>query len=104
VKKPSVFLGREFNIAAMTLHWCWFTEAMDLDLGRYWQENMMEDLARHNLYKYLLTVQEAARIQTTKVDPKTMSEQSWAEFCMREGAARLADEIIRRYGLDVGEN
>jgi hypothetical protein len=64
----------------------------------------MENLTRQNLYKYLLTIQEAARIQTTKVDPKTMSEQSWAEFCMREGAARLATELIRRFGLGVSEN
>jgi len=64
----------------------------------------MGNLTRQNLYKYLLTVQEAARIQTTRVDPKKISEQEWAEFCMREGAARLATELIRRFGLDVVEN
>ena len=64
----------------------------------------MGNLTRQNLYKYLLTVQEAARIQTTRVDPKKISEQEWAEFCMRDGAARLAEEIIRKYGLAVPEN
>jgi hypothetical protein len=26
------------------------------------------------------------------------------KYTIREGTARLADELIRRYGLDVGEN
>ncbi|MDB4285507.1 hypothetical protein N9903_01205 [bacterium] len=65
---------------------------------------MMEKLTRANLYEYLLTIKKAASIQNAKVDPKTMSEKEWAEFCMRDGAARLADELIRRYGLDVSEN
>ena len=64
----------------------------------------MEKFTRQNLYKYLLMVQETAKAQTTKVDPKAISEQEWAEFCMREGAARLADELVRRFGLDIGEN
>jgi hypothetical protein len=65
---------------------------------------MMEELNRQNLHKYLRMVQEVAKAQTTKVDPKKISEQDWAEFCMREGAARLADELIRRFGLDVSDN
>jgi hypothetical protein len=68
------------------------------------QEDIMEKITRTNLYNYLLMIKKAASIQNAKVDPKTMNEQEWAEFCMRDGAARLADELIRRYGLDVSEN
>jgi len=64
----------------------------------------MEELTRQNLYKHLLMVQEAAKAQMTKVDPKAITEEEWAEFCMREGAARLASELTRRYGLDISEN
>ena len=64
----------------------------------------MEKLTRENLYRYLLTVKEAARIQNADVDPKKISEEEWAILCMREGAARLAQEIINRYGMAVSEN
>lgn len=64
----------------------------------------MEKLTHTNLYNYLLTIQKAARIQNAKVDPEKISEQEWAEYCMREGASRLAAEIIRRYGMEVSEN
>ena len=68
------------------------------------RKDEMDKFTKHDLYKYLLMVQEAAKIQMTKVDPKAITEEEWAEFCMREGAARLASELIRRYGLDVSEN
>jgi hypothetical protein len=64
----------------------------------------MEKLTREDLYRYLLTVQEAARIQNADVDPKEISEEEWAVFCMREGASRLAQEIISRYGMAASEN
>jgi hypothetical protein len=64
----------------------------------------MEKLTQKNLYRYLLTVQEAARIQGADIDPKKISEEEWAVFCMREGASRLAREIIRRYGMAASEN
>ena len=64
----------------------------------------MDKLTRANLYDYLLTIKKAASIQNAKVDPKTMSEQKWAEYCMRDGAARLADELIRQYGLDLSDS
>lgn len=54
----------------------------------------MEKLTQTNLYAYLQTIKKAASIQNAKVDPKTMSEQEWAEFCMRDGASRLADVTL----------
>ena len=65
---------------------------------------MMEELTRQNLLKYLLTVQKATGIQNAGIDPKKISEEEWAEFCMREGASRLAEELIRRYGLKFSDN
>ncbi|GAH08509.1 unnamed protein product [marine sediment metagenome] len=64
----------------------------------------MDKLSRHNLPQYLRSIQKASGIQNSKVEPEKMTEQEWAEFCMRDGAARLAEEVIRRYGLDVSEN
>jgi len=64
----------------------------------------MEELTRQNLLKYLRTVQKAAGIQNSGIDPKRISEEEWAEFCMREGASRLAEELIRRYGLKFSDN
>ncbi len=64
----------------------------------------VEKLTRDSLYRYLLTVQEAARIQNADVDPKEIQEEEWAVFCMREGASRLAREIIIRYGMAATEN
>ena len=64
----------------------------------------MEELSRLNLLQYLRSIQKATEIQNSKVEPEKMTEQEWAEFCMRDGAARLAEEIIRRYGLAVSEN
>jgi hypothetical protein len=64
----------------------------------------MEKLTRENLYRFLLTVKEAARIQNADVDPKEISEEEWAVLCMGEGAARLAQEIINRYGMADLEN
>jgi len=64
----------------------------------------MDKLSQHNLLQYLRSIQKATEIQNSKVDPEKMTEQEWAEFCMRDGAARLAEEIINRYGLDMSEN
>jgi len=64
----------------------------------------MEKLSRHNLLQYLRSIQKATEIQNSKVEPGKMTEEEWAEFCMRDGAARLAEEIIRKYGLAVPEN
>ena len=64
----------------------------------------MEKLTSLSLLQYLRSVQKAAEIQNAKVEPGKMTEQEWAEFCMRDGASRLADEIIVRYGLEVSEN
>ena len=64
----------------------------------------MEKLTQESLYRYLLTVKEAARIQNADVDPKKITEEEWAVFCMREGASRLAREIISRYGMAASDN
>ncbi len=64
----------------------------------------MEELTRQDLYKYLRTVQKAVQIKNARVEPARISEEEWADFCMREGAARLAEELIRRYGLTVSDN
>ena len=61
----------------------------------------MEELSRKELYEYLRTIQKAASIQNAKIDPKEITEEEWADFCMREGAARLAEGIIQRYGLSI---
>ena len=64
----------------------------------------MGKLTRTNLCGYLLMVKKAASIQNAKVDPGKMTEQQWAEYCLRDGAAGLADELIRRYGLDLSDS
>ena len=64
----------------------------------------MEELTRQDLYKYLRTVQRAVQIKNSHVEPARISEEEWADFCMREGASRLAEELIRRYGLTVPDN
>lgn len=64
----------------------------------------MEELTRQNLYKYLRTVQKAVQIKNADVDPARISEEEWADFCMREGASRLAEELIQKYALAVSDN
>lgn len=64
----------------------------------------MEENTRKDLYEYLLAIQKAVKVKNRDVDPKAMSEEEWADFCMREGAARLAGEIIQRFGLTMMDN
>lgn len=64
----------------------------------------MENLTRDDLFRYLKSVQKAAALQNAGVEPKKITEEQWAEFCMREGASRLAAELVKRYGLDIPEN
>ena len=61
----------------------------------------MEELSRKDLYEYLRTIQKAAGVQNSRIDPKEITEEEWADFCMGEGAARLAEGIIQRYGLAI---
>jgi hypothetical protein len=65
---------------------------------------MMENLTRENLYAYLLTVKNGAREKNKKVELARVSEEQMIKYSMREGTARLAEELIRRYGLDISEN
>ena len=65
---------------------------------------MMEEYTRKDLYEYLVAVRQAVKVKNKDVDPKTISEEEWADFCMREGAARLAEEIIQRFGLAMMDN
>ena len=64
----------------------------------------MKKLTRDDLFRYLASVQKAAAMQNAGVEPAKITEEEWAEFCMREGASRLAGELVKRYGLDIPEN
>jgi len=64
----------------------------------------MGSLARDSLYTYILAVKSGAREKNGEVDLGKASQDEFCEYTMREGTARLADELIRRYGLDVGDN
>lgn len=64
----------------------------------------MKKLTRDDLFRYLKSVQRAAAMQNADIEPEKISEEEWAEFCMREGAGRLAGELVKRYGLDIPEN
>jgi len=64
----------------------------------------MEDLTRQDLFRYLRSVQKAVSVRNAGVEPEKITEEEWAEFCMREGTGRLAAELIKRYGLDLPEN
>jgi hypothetical protein len=65
---------------------------------------MMDELTRDSLYTYLLAVKSGAKDKNASVDLGKASQDEFCEYTMREGTARLADELIRRYGLDVGDN
>jgi hypothetical protein len=64
----------------------------------------MGSLTRDSLYTYILAVKSGAREKNGEVDLGKASQDESCEYTMREGTARLADELIRRYGLDVGDN
>jgi hypothetical protein len=64
----------------------------------------MKELSKDDLFRYLKSVQKAAALQNTDIEPSKITEEQWAEFCMREGASRLAAELVKRYGLDIPEN
>ena len=64
----------------------------------------MNELTKGDLFRFLKSVQKAAALQNADVEPSKITEEQWAEFCMREGASRLASELVRRYGLDIAEN
>jgi len=65
---------------------------------------MMQELTRDSRYTYLLAVKNGVKEKNEKVDLGKASQDEFCEYTMREGTSRLADELIRRYGLDVGEN
>ena len=64
----------------------------------------MNELTRDSLYTYLLAVKNGVREKNKEVELARASEEAIMKYSMREGTARLAEELIRRYGLDVGEN
>ena len=64
----------------------------------------MREFSKDDLFRYLKSVQKAASVLNADIEPEKITEEQWAEFCMREGAARLASELLKRYGLDIPEN
>ena len=61
----------------------------------------MEDLTREALYTYLLAVKNGAREKNKGTDLARASEETMIKYSMREGAVRIADDLIRRFGLDA---
>jgi hypothetical protein len=64
----------------------------------------MENLTIENLYTYPLSLKNGARKKNKEVDLARVSEEEMMKYSVWEGTARLADELIRRYGLDVSED